>query len=169
MNSKIMVTLSVFVSLLVPSLVLAQQDHGHDASHSGETVQLSEEVRQILIEEMTAIQNGVQALVPAIATGNWHEVTEIGRKIKDSYIMKQKLSESQMEELHRSLPTGFQELDKSFHDFAGMLAHAAEMNHTELVSFYFYKLTEACVVCHSKYASDRFPALARKSQHEEQH
>lgn len=169
MNSTSVVVFSVFVSLVAPCLGYAQQDHGHDAPSSVEAVQLSQELRQILIQEMMAIQDGMQALVPAIAAGNWHGVAEIGRKIDDSYIMKQKLSASQMEELHRSLPAGFQELDQNFHHFAAMLAHTAKMKNSELVSFYFYKLTEACTACHAKYASHRFPGLARGPQHEERH
>lgn len=146
-----------------------ERHHQKVQTSSAPELHLSEDLKQVLIQEMVALQNSMQALIPVIVTGNWHEVAEIGRKIHDSHIMKQKLSESQLEALHHSLPARFSELDHRVHHSAAMLAHAAEMKNSELVSFYFYKVTEACIACHSKYASHRFPGLAPGLKNEEHH
>ena len=162
--------LLIAICLFVPLQALAEDiaPHGSDAS-SNQALRLSPELREILVAEMLAVQDGMKSLIPAISSGNWHAIAEIGRKIHDSYIMKQKLSKSQVEELHRSLPVGFLELDHSFHHFAGMLAHAAEQKNADVVNFYFFKLNEACVTCHAKFAAHRFPGFARGGDHEEHH
>jgi len=59
------------------------------------------------------------------------------------------------------LPQQFIEMDMDFHKSAGMLAHAAEMKNADVVNFYFYKMTTACVSCHGKFAAGRFPGLAK--------
>ncbi len=113
----------------------------------------------LLKQEMNAIQQGMQALLPAIVSGNWQDATGIGSQLQKSYIMQKQLTEAQMEELHNALPPAFLELDQSFHHAAGMLAHAAQQRNAEVVSFYYYKLTDTCVACHRKFAGYRFPGL----------
>ena len=123
-------------------------------------VQLDDKIHQLLKQEMQAIKNGMMSLVPAIASGDWEQVSKIGKKIESSYLLKQKLSIEQRHALHSSLPAGFIKQDQAFHHSAGMLAHAAEMGHADIVNFYFYKLNVACVECHSEYATHHFPNLA---------
>ena len=156
------------ICLFVPLQALAEDiaHHGSDAS-SNQALRLSPELREILVAEMLAVQDGMKSLIPAISSGNWQAIAEIGRKLHDSYVMKQKLSKSQIEELHHSLPVAFQELDHSFHHSAGMLAHAADEKNADVVNFYFFKLNEACVSCHSKFATHRFPGFIRSGDHEE--
>ncbi len=127
-------------------------------------VQLSPGLLALLNQEMGLIQKGMMDLVPAIATGEWDEVSAIGQKIKASFILKQKLTDSQKKELGRALPQQFIEMDMDFHKSAGMLAHAAELKNADVVNFYFYKMNTACVSCHSKFAVDRFPGLAKNSE-----
>ena len=146
--------------LLAP--VVGHTEHPTDqrAPPSGDHLHLSPALMELLKQEMNAIQKGMQALIPAIASGNWQDVAETGKHIQHSYIMQQQLTDAQMEELHHELPAAFLELDQSFHHSAGMLAHAAEMHNAEVVSFYFYKLTDTCVACHRKFAVYRFTGLA---------
>ena len=127
---------------------------------------LSPQLTELLVEEMQLIEKGMMSLVPAIAAGSWQEVAVIGDRIHDSYIMKQKLSPAQLEELHHSLPEAFQEMDQGFHRAAGMLAHAARVRNADVVNFYFYKLVEACVSCHTKFATHRFPGLLVNHENE---
>ena len=134
-----------------------------------ETVHLSPGVTKLLRQEMRAIQKGMQALIPAIASGRWLAVAEIGRDIRDSYIMKQRLSTPQRHELHRTLPPRFREMDTAFHRAAGLLAHAAEMGNGEVVNFYLQRLMEGCVGCHSRYATTRFPAFAEPRDESHHH
>ena len=152
-----------------PGLAYAQAKHPHDAATSGESIKLSGELRQLLRLEMAAVQEGVQALIPAIAAGNWTLVAEIANKLHDSYIMQAKLSDQQRDELHESLPAAFQEMDHTFHHSAKLLAGAAEDGNAEVVTFYLQRLTESCVSCHSRFAVERFPGFAKGRQHEVHH
>ena len=127
-------------------------------------VLLSPGLLALLNQEMGLIQRGMMNLVPAIAAGEWGKVSAIGQKIKASFILKQKLTDAQKEELHQVLPPQFIEMDMDFHKSAGMLAHAAEMKNADVVNFYFYKMNTACVSCHGKYAVERFPGLEGKGE-----
>ncbi len=125
---------------------------------------LSPALRGLLGKEMRAIEQGMMAIIPAYASGNWGEIERIASKIKHSYILKQSLTQEQRHELHTSLPEGFIKEDEHFHYLSGMLAHAASVKKTELVGFYFSKMSEACASCHSQYATYKFPGLATKQE-----
>ncbi len=118
---------------------------------------------------MNEIEKGMMTIIPAIAAGNWESIAKLAQKIKDSFILKQKLTKEQMKELHHSLPPGFVEMDQRFHTTAEKLAHAAHQGDGELVNFYFYKLHSQCMNCHSKYASKRFSNLKSSQQAEADH
>ncbi len=137
--------------------------------HSPETVEnasgiesLSTELRELLTKEMVALQDGMMSVIPAYVAGNWSEIESIAHKMKNSYILKQKLTDEQIKELHTSLPESFIKLDQQFHYLAGMLNHAAKNKKAELVGFYFSKLSESCVSCHAQFAVHKFPAFAPK-------
>jgi len=125
-------------------------------------IQINPEIHALLQQEMQAIQKGMMSLIPAIASGDWEKVAEIGDSIEGSYLLKQKLTAEQRHALHQSLPAEFIKQDQAFHQSAGMLAHAAEMGNADIVSFYLYKLTRACVECHTEFASEKFPLLSVK-------
>jgi len=120
---------------------------------------LSPELRSLLGKEMQSLQKGMQAILPAYVSGNTHEIVRIAQNIKNSYVMKQSITKEQKHELMEKLPKSFLKLDQKFHQYAGMLAHVAEENHTELIGFYYSKLSETCLSCHSEYATHKFPAL----------
>jgi len=170
------------VIFCLPQFVMAASHEHHEkyakqeAEHiqhmqplTAQRVQLSAELLALLNEEMGLIQEGMMNLIPAIAAGEWDKVSAIGQKIKASFILKQKLTEAQKEELNHVLPQQFIEMDMDFHKSAGMLAHAAEMKNADVVNFYFYKLNAACVSCHGKYAAGRFPGLANGGDEEHHH
>jgi hypothetical protein len=121
---------------------------------------LSQPLRDALSMEMQAVQAGMVGIIPALAAGNWEEIAAIGTRIRDSYIMRQSLTPAQLQELHETLPPDFQALDARFHEDAGMLIHVAEAKKPELVGYYVGRMMEACVACHSRHATDKFPALA---------
>ncbi|MBV1932652.1 MAG: hypothetical protein KUG71_13155 [Porticoccaceae bacterium] len=136
-----------------------------DLSNTSASIEsLSPELRALLSKEMVAIQQGMMAVIPAYVSGNWSEIEQIARQIKNSYILKQSLTDHQLHELHNSLPEGFIKQDQHFHYLSGMLEHAASNKKTELVGFYFSKMSESCVSCHSQYATHRFPALTPASK-----
>ena len=128
---------------------------------------LSDDTRLLLSEEMKALQNGMKEIVPALVSGEWKKIKSIGEQMHDSYIMKKSLTRAQLHELHEKLPAAFKQLDHDFHHSAGQLAEAANRRDYELVSFYYYKMTEACVECHTRYATHKFPEFARPAEHEE--
>jgi hypothetical protein len=155
------------VTGVLSNTIHAEEQQSQDSATG--RIALSSELREVLSSEMRSIQKGMESLVSAIASGNWQNVSQTAITLRDSYIMKQELSEKQLEELHHALPPRFLELDRSFHHLAGMLSHVAEHGHDELVTFYFYKLSEACVACHAKYATQRFPAFAKSGEKDVHH
>jgi hypothetical protein len=134
-----------------------------------EVESLSPELRTLLKQEMLAIQEGMKNMVPAFVSGDLKDVSEIAGKIKKSFILKQKISDAQKHELHKKLSKDFIRKDQKFHKYAGMLEHVSKENHTELVSFYYSKLLESCIGCHSEHASHRFPMLSTKPPQNDHH
>jgi hypothetical protein len=172
----------VAILFCLPQVVLAASHEHHeqhakpDTGHAhqmkaqpSQAVQLSPDLLALLNQEMGLIQQGMMDIVPAISAGEWDKVSTIGQKIKASFILKQKLTDTQKKELHRVLPQQFIEMDMDFHKSAGMLAHAAEMKNADVVNFYFYKMNAACVSCHGKYATERFPGLIKGGDEEHHH
>jgi len=161
----------VSLSLFLPQVILAEDEHHAAGSqgpvdNQGTEIHLSAGLHQLLNEEMAAIESGMQALIPNISSGEWETVASIAQNISDSFIMKQKLTVAQKEELHQALPPLFIEMDQDFHASAAMLAHAAGMKNADVVNFYFFKLTNACVACHTKFAAQRFPGLVKDNKEE---
>lgn len=117
----------------------ASEDRQHEKHTVGErsAVHLSHDLQVVLNQEMNGIEAGMMDIIPAISAGNWDTIVTIAKKIKASFILKQKLTEQQVEELHHSLPAEFIEMDQSFHTIAGKLAHAVHQQDAELVNFYF--------------------------------
>ena len=165
MSANCRVTIMVVSMLLFFPLFTLAGDEEHAAERpAGNEIHLSADLRNLLGEEMLAIENGMKNLVPAISSGEWEKVASIAQNISNSFIMKQKLTTAQKDELHRVLPSQFIEMDQGFHNSAGMLAHAAGMKNADVVNFYFFKLNSACVACHTKYATERFPGLLKGNE-----
>jgi len=157
-------TLAVTALLLLPLAV--PNALAGDAVHIKKGgIHISDDLKKALQKEMKAVQDGMIKLVPAIASGDWATVSRTADNIKKTYIMKQKLTKAQLKELRRALPAGFKRLDHRFHKTAGRLARAAERKDAELAVFYFYKLNESCVTCHSTYAKQKFPAFNNNAEH----
>jgi len=130
---------------------------------------LSPELRTLLKREMLALQEGMKNIVPAFASGDLEKVSDIAGRINRSFLLKQKISASQKHELHEKLPKEFIRKDQQFHKYAGMLEHVSKERHIELVGFYYSKLLESCIGCHSKFARHRFPNLSNEPTKEEHH
>ncbi len=124
---------------------------------------LSPEIQNLLSREMIALEGGMMDIIPNMVSGNYAEIEKIAIKIKESFILKKKLTQKQRHELHEKLPSSFIEMDASFHRDAGMLAHVSKNKNSDLVNFYFFKMTNACVSCHSKFATHKFPLFKNKA------
>ena len=155
-------------TLLIPCLALAQSHDAHQAAKStGSAASLSPELRSLLSAEMRALQDGMQAIIPAYSAGQWGEIERIAGQMESSYILKQSLTTEQVQELHGSLSPAFIEADEQFHYLAGMLKHVAAQQKTELVGFYFSRLADACASCHAQHAAYRFVEFAPKKPSEQ--
>ena len=144
-------------------------DHAKGANPSTGLTSLSAELRELLNQEMRAIEAGMKSLVSAIARGDKPQVVQIARQIEASYLLKQNLTPLQMGQLHSAMPAEFLHLDQEFHYFAGMLGYVANENKTELVGFYLGKMVEACASCHAKFAQEKFPGFKRDQQAKAHH
>jgi hypothetical protein len=159
--------------ILISSITLGggaveHAEHEKNEIKSGVVV-LSHDLRDLLSQEMVALQSGMMSIIPAYVSGNWEEIEKTAYKMKSSYILKQKLTEIQVKELHTSLPHEFIEKDQRFHYLAGMLEHAAKNKKPELVNFYFSEMNESCVSCHSKFVTHKFPALESNKESKHKH
>lgn len=129
----------------------------------------SAELRAFLQGEMREVATGVQAIVVALASADWKALESSAVKIRDSYLAHQQLPEALREELERSLPEGFHAIDAAFHDRADRLAKAAVARDADLAVVQFYRLTEACIACHSQYAPYRFDGFGAEESHNHRH
>jgi hypothetical protein len=164
-----LLTFLFFACLMVSNTVPASEEHPHSSDRKALSINLSPKLHQALSEEMRAIEQAMMTLVKAMAAGDWSIIAKTGEQIRDSYIMKQKLSKEDFEELHRTLPDEFREMDERFHQRAGQLSRAALEKDKELVAFYSYKLMEGCMSCHVSYAAGRFPGFSKPVRHEHHH
>lgn len=159
-----------FILTLVSSTSSYAERHvSHDRNTQSEIETLSSGLRVLLSKEMLALQDGMMSIIPAYAAGDWQAIEAIAYKMKNSYILKQSLSDKQKHELHSTLPEAFITLDQQFHYLAGMLEHVAAKQKKELVGFYFSELSNACISCHASYATHTFPALDSKNDHSHSH
>lgn len=126
----------VLLALLIPTISYGEDAHHHQAQPVVGIEALSSDLRDLLNQEMQALQNGMQSIIPAYVSGNWEEIATTAGKIKNSYILKQSLTENQIKQLHSLLPAAFIEQDKKFHYLAGMLEHVAKNKNSELTNFY---------------------------------
>ena len=117
---------------------------------------LTPELRTLLSKEMVGIEKGMKDIFTNIIYGKYGNVKKIATNIKNSFILKKKLTKSQKVELHTKLPKEFLLIDKSLHQDAGALARAADLKDVTLMNFYYSRMTNTCVKCHSKFAKSKF-------------
>ena len=153
------------LAILLPTMSYGEDTHKHEEHENVFGVEaLSHDLRKLLSQEMQELQNGMMSIIPAYISGNWSEIETTAGKMESSYILKQNLTESQVQELHSVLPHAFIEKDQKFHYLAGMLKHAAKNKKPELINFYFSEMNESCVNCHAVFATHKFPALTPKKK-----
>ena len=156
------------LAILIPTMSYGEDKHNKEGNKTTVGVEaLSSDLRDLLSQEMRALENGMMSIIPAYNSGNWGEIETTAGKMKNSYILKQNLTESQVKELHSVLPNAFIKKDQRFHYLAGMLEHAAKNKKAELINFYFSEMNESCVGCHTVFATHKFPALLSKEKEDE--
>lgn len=122
----------------------------------GATFALTPGLRALLIEEMRAIRQATGQIVDGLAAGDSAAVAGLAQRIHESFILKQKLSARDEQDL-AAAPAAFLRLDAAFHSTAEKLAGAAQRRDHELQRYYFGRLLEGCQECHGRFAADRFP------------
>ena len=123
---------------------------------------LTPRLKELLTSEMKQVSKATANLAIAIASGDHTTVTNLGAKVRDSFILKQSLTPKDKKDLMTAVPPEFVAMDQQFHGLAAKLSDAGKIGDSTLQGFYFGRILEACVQCHSKYASDRFTGLAIK-------
>ncbi len=156
MKARILITFAIVATLATG----AEYAQAAEARVASKDVSLSPELLGLLRAEMREISAGVQGIALSIATGDWKSIQETSAKIRASYIMEKKLTSAQAEELEKSLPAQFKELDAEFHRRAGRLGAAAAAHDAELVTFHYSRLLESCAACHLQFARSRFPGFS---------
>ncbi|MFA6789725.1 MAG: hypothetical protein WC149_10820 [Arcobacteraceae bacterium] len=153
--------------LLISSSLLAENKNIHNEPMGVQT--LSSQLRVVLSEEMIALEKGMKEIFSSMIAGDYEKIEKTATKIKNSYILKQKITQNQKEELHTKLPEAFLTLDNTFHKDAEMLEHVANIKNPDLTSFYVNKMTNACVSCHQSFAQEKFPQFKPLSPKENMH
>lgn len=146
----------VSVAVLLISSTLFAQNKDHHMEPMGVQT-LSSELRVVLSQEMIALEKAMKTILSSMIAGDYTTIEETAVKIKNSFILKQKLTSTQKEELHTKLPQSFIAQDSAFHNDAAMLEHVANIKNPELTQFYFNKMVNACVSCHQSFAQEKFP------------
>lgn len=121
--------------------------------------ELPDNVRALLVQEMQAILTATQAIVEGIVKGQHELVAEKAEAIHNSFILKQKMTADDRKALMAAVPQSFVQRDRAFHQLSAELAEAARAADQPSERELFGKMMEACVGCHSSYASGRFTGL----------
>jgi len=152
-NRILDVVLVVFVVLFLSAAVHAADPVGPD---------LTPRLKGLLADEMQQVAVATGDIALAIAAGDHASVSQLAAAVRDSFILKQSLTEQDKKDLMSAVPAEFVALDRYFHGLAGKLAMQAEARDSELQNFYFFRMLEACTECHAQFATDRFPGFADK-------
>ena len=124
---------------------------------------LTPKLQKLFAEEMIAVQAASQQILIGLAAGDHASVAKHAQAIHDSFILDKKLTAQDRKDLEAALPRAFLELDGAFHQLAMKLAEAARHNDMDLQTYYFGRMVESCQICHSQYATDKFPAYGGKT------
>lgn len=130
---------------------------------------LTPKLRGLLVEEMKSVKQATGQILDALVVGDHALVADMGNRIHESFILKQKLTKQDEKDLVAAVPPEFLKMDADFHTAAKKLAVAAEAKDYELQRFYFGRLVESCQACHSQYVTDRFPAFGNKQPAKDAH
>ena len=161
MLRKITIATVLGAALAMPPAGMTEERHAVPGAGTAPVLKLVPKLRAALLAEMAGLKTGVAELSVSLAGGEWEKTAQRATRIRDSYIMKQKLSRAELEQLEHSLPADFVAIDQRFHQHAEGLAQAAHKQDHELAVFYFAKMLEGCGSCHANYAAHSFPGYRR--------
>lgn len=144
---------------IVPILVILLAAPAQAMAAEPVTPQLTPKLDRLLRQEMRAIDRAMGTILSAIVTGDHATVADQAERIHASFILKQELTPADKRDLKAAVPKAFLKLDQAFHRDAAKLAEAARAGDARRELAVFRKMSRACVTCHSRFVSDRFPGL----------
>ena len=121
---------------------------------------LAPELRSLLGQEMAAIQTASALVQEALWRGQTQIVAAQAAGIRDSFILKKRMTPALAQSLRATVGDAFVQRDRAFHKLAGELAAAAVAGDRPLQHRLFGEMIAACAGCHARYATDRFPEFA---------
>jgi cytochrome c553 len=122
---------------------------------------LTPKLQELLRKEMLSIEGASQQILSYLIAGDDARVAELAQQIHDSFILKQSMTPEDKQDLIAAVPEGFVSRDRAFHGMSKALAEAARDGDRARQNEEFGKMLGACTACHSAYATDRFPKLAK--------
>lgn len=120
---------------------------------------LSPKLQKLFAEEMATMLRASNAILAALVTGDHVAVAKNAQEIHDGFILDKNLTAQDRKDLEKAVPPAFLELDGAFHRLALKLAETARHDDRDLQNYYFGRMIETCQVCHSRYATDKFPGF----------
>lgn len=118
---------------------------------------LTPKLQDLLRKEMLSVNEASQEILAAMVTGDDERVATLAQKIHDSFILRQSMTPEDKADLMAAVPADFVRMDRGFHKISAELAQAARAKDRQLQQKHFGRMIDACVACHSTYATDRFP------------
>lgn len=114
---------------------------------------------ELIRAEMREIEGAMQEELSHLARAEAAEGAELARRIEASFVMKARMSDAERKELRSLLPETFLAFDRDFHRRAGRMAKAFEAGDFDTAADLYAEMNRACVRCHSRFATERFPAF----------
>ncbi len=149
---------------IVPGLVIAAciAFAGFALAQSAEPVspKLTPMLRDLLRKEMLSVNGASQEILAAMVTGDDERVATLAQQIHDSFILRQSMTPKDKADLMAAVPEDFVKMDRGFHEISTELAQAARAKNRPLQQERFGRMIDACITCHSLYATDRFGGFA---------
>lgn len=120
---------------------------------------LPPKIRGLLVQEMVAVQGASHEILDALIQGQDEIVAEKAQAIHDSFILQQQMTDEDRQALIAAVPKAFVERDRAFHALTAQLAEAARQGDSTRQGVLYGDMLGACIACHERYATDRFPGL----------
>lgn len=131
-----------------------------DEPGTAAALDLPEPYRELIRSEMKEVESAMGRLLGHLVRAEAREGAEVAHAVHDSFVLAQRMTAEQRRELRSLLPPTFVALDREFHHRAELLAEALEGGDFFAAAAHHAELSRACVTCHSRFATDRFPAFA---------
>lgn len=158
--------LTVAMTLVAASCLVATAVVAAEPAEANVASKMPAHVRQLLIQEMNAVLDASKRILDALVRGQDDVVAENTQAIHDSFILRRQMTPEDKQALLEAVPEAFVERDQAFHEVSARLAEAAREKDTARQLRLFNDMVGACVECHSRHATERFPALSGPERNE---